>query len=44
MLTWYDRVDEQTYTDLVCKPCGDDFMRRPALRATLVPLNGTGDE
>lgn len=40
LLTWYDRVDEQTYTDKVCEPCGDSFMRRPVLRATLAPLNG----
>lgn len=40
MLTWYDRVDEQRYTDKVCEPCGQGYASRPALRATLVSLDG----
>jgi hypothetical protein len=40
MLTWYDRADEQTYTDKVCEPCGQGYASRPALNATLVRLDG----
>lgn len=40
LLTWFDRVDKQTYTDAVCHPCGTQFLRRPALQASLVSLAG----
>jgi hypothetical protein len=33
-----DPEDENTYTDLVCEPCGQGYLRRPALRATLAPM------
>lgn len=34
-----DAGDENTYVDHVCEPCGQGYMRRPALRATLAPVN-----
>lgn len=33
-----DPEGENTYTDQVCEPCGQGYMRRPVLRATLAPI------
>lgn len=38
LLSYPDRDSGTVYSDKVCKPCGESFTRRPALRATLAPL------
>ncbi|MDT0442300.1 hypothetical protein [Streptomyces johnsoniae] len=34
-LTWRDRTDGAIVTDPVCGGCGEGYLRRPSLRATL---------
>jgi hypothetical protein len=36
-----DSEEENVYIDHVCEPCGQGYLRRPALRATLAPMAQT---
>lgn len=38
-LTWRGiATEDATYSEQVCEPCGQGYLRRPALRATLVKV------